>query len=100
MRADLFRWYKAWRKAHPAKPLTEVQDLVVSMFGSSNDQKCGLKGAETKGFLLYIVDKIQGLRGTLRMGAYWAAAGQALVDHQHTLDSSPAVLTHAQHEDR
>jgi len=78
MRHELLQWYKDVKGVHPG--LTRLSDLTVKMFGTSAEPKLKMKGAETWGFLLFLVYLLEKHLATLGAeGARYLRAGKALV---------------------
>lgn len=98
-RADLFDWYRARQRAHPAENLTRLEDITPGMVGSNNAPLLKAKGAETKGLLLFVVEKVGALRDSLDQGPILKAAGVELVTFLRLIDEFPPVLTPRQHQD-
>lgn len=65
MRADLQVFYQKHKRACPGEQLTQANDLTVKMLGTRSRPQIKLSGAETYGFLLYVVDALKKFRSNL-----------------------------------
>ena len=77
MRNELDAWYKS----HPAEgeSFTRVHELTVKMFGTKSDPSLKLSGAETWGFLKYLLWALQRYSAKLRGDWQWIfQSGQKL----------------------
>lgn len=59
LRQDLTAFYRERRRRHPNDPLTMVHDITPKMFGARDTPKLKFSGAETWGFVLYMVQALQ-----------------------------------------
>jgi len=80
IRHALFGFYDRRHAALPEENLTRVSDMVPAMLGTSADPKLKTKGAETWGFLFFLLDELR--RWGAKLGAEvdrLLRAGEALV---------------------
>ena len=80
IRKHLLNFYVQRHSDRPLEGLTRVADVTPKMFGTSNDQKCKVKGAECWGLMLFLVHELRRLGS--RAGAHWnelLMAGECLV---------------------
>ena len=80
LKHKLTNWYKAFRKDHPHRNLTELNDITVKMLGTAAQPKLKTKGAETYGLMLFLVDTLRANFGRLELGRELLEAGQCLID--------------------
>ena len=59
MRNELGEFYTARRQSHPDETLTRANDLTVKLFGSRNEPALKMSGAETWGFMLYLLSALK-----------------------------------------
>jgi hypothetical protein len=101
MRADLASFYRRHREQNPDDELTPVNDLTVKMFGSRSDPALHMSGAETWGFLLYLLWAGDKYKATLSAaGQVLREAGLCLQRIQLALRRSGPVPSPAQIQDR
>lgn len=55
MRTELSQFYEEYKRNNRDAPLTTLHDLTVKMLGTRNDPALHMSGAETWGFLLYLL---------------------------------------------
>ena len=59
MRNELGEFYTARRQSHPDETLTRANDLTVKMFGTRTEPALKMSGAETCGFMLYLLSALE-----------------------------------------
>jgi hypothetical protein len=75
---------EAWCKSDAGRGYTRIQNLTHTMFGSHNMPTCLLKGAETNGFLAFVVGSLLDRHRTLEHWNDVKRAGVALLAlHRH-----------------
>ena len=58
-RADLFTWYKRYRRDHPGKASNELQDQTPRMLGARGSWGFSPKGAEARWMLPFVNDMLE-----------------------------------------
>ena len=100
LRHQLMAWYKARHAAMPTENLTRLTDLTVKMLGSRASPKLKLKGAETWGMMLFLVDRLGLFSARLgQTGRRLKAAGDALVHMVDIWKAHGRVLPSVAQED-
>ena len=100
MRQALTGFYKQRHREYPHEELTRVHDLTPKMFGTREKPKLKLSGAETWGFLLFLVAEFARFSRVLPHPAPRFARSGALLVRMHDLLSGADVpLTPAAHQD-
>ena len=59
LRSELGLWYDARKRTHPGEDLTVLHDLTVKMLGTKDAPALKMSGAETWGFLMFLVDGLE-----------------------------------------
>eukprot|EP00969_Alexandrium_andersonii_P197125 8709517-Alexandrium_andersonii.AAC.1 len=79
MRAELSRWYKARQRTHQDN-LTRAHDLTLKMLGGTPmTPKLALSGAETWGFMLFLINCLERYQPLLpESSRSWLEAGRRL----------------------
>ena len=97
IRVELNQFYSARHRAHPTEGLTRISSFRHKTLGDPSDPKLRTKGAETWGFLLFLVLHCTAKFSSLGdAGLGLLEAGRALVKMVQDWQSAPAVLTPAQ----
>jgi hypothetical protein len=65
MRSSLFAWYKDRHRRFPSEVLTQVSDWTPSMVGTQTHPRCKTKAAETWSVLLWLLDELRRLGGSI-----------------------------------
>jgi hypothetical protein len=89
MKAELDVFYRGHRQTHPGQTLTEITDLTPKMFGTRSSPSMSLHGAETWGFLQYLVHTLAKYSGKIGASALpLLEAGQLLVRVQTIINTT------------
>jgi hypothetical protein len=96
LRAALFKFYSEWKDRCPGQILSQVSDLTLSMLGNKSNPVMGTKGAETEGLLAFVVHFVTEKAAEVDNSGPMIAAGQALLDFNSCIRSSPQQMTEAQ----
>jgi hypothetical protein len=80
IRMELVAWYKRRARNHPAELLTRVAKFRRKTIGDRSDKKLRTKGAETWGFMLFLLDMLGTRGGSIgpAVAANLLRAGRAL----------------------
>lgn len=98
LRSFLREYYAAQRRIRPEKPLTELEDLTISMMGNEKGALPKVKAIETKHLLPFVVDLIRRLPFEEPLRANLRGAGTSLRDFVMAIDDRPGnVEPHVLH---
>lgn len=86
--AELDRWYKMRHGENPNGNITRISRVTPKMVGDQTDKKCKTKGAETWGFLRFLVWKMR------RCEARLDARGKSLLRAGEALEQMIEVFNH------
>ena len=83
---------EAWYKSDAGRGYTRIQNLAHTMFGSHNAPTCLLKGAETNGFLAFVVGTLLDRHRALEHWSDVKRAGVALLSLHRLIHEHPRVF--------
>ena len=102
VRALLQTFYSEHRRSHPDTPLTELEDLTLSIMGKVKGKLPSFKAVETKHLVPFVLGLLLDPAFPRQSRESLYGAGEALTQLIEVIDSSPDVLeplaTHALHE--
>ena len=96
MRRELKLWEARYRRAHPDKKVTVIQDITAGHIGASTSRHLKLKAAETKYFFWFLHETIQRVWRQAHQGKVWLAAADRMAGLLQALAAKPWKLTVAQ----
>eukprot|EP00974_Lingulodinium_polyedra_P024486 2369838-Lingulodinium_polyedra.AAC.1 len=93
---DLDRFYKRHRTLHPTEELTRITAFTSKVVGSARERKFAAKGAQTWGFLLYLIDLFERLRPRLHTDCHCLFfAAKSLVEIVGIWHRAPVCISRA-----
>ena len=99
LRADLMSWYPAHECQLPPEDRCRLQDLQVSMLGTTASPLLKTKGAETKPLVWFVQDMFERFKGDIPEVALWIRAAKALKRILVVMKAEGRVLGTAQLQD-
>ena len=94
IRVELKGWYSRRHRARPEENITRISKFRRKLLGDPSDKKLRTKGAETWGFLLYLLDTLETKLAVAGPGAAaLLKAGRALEAMVCVWSSAGPVLT-------
>ena len=99
MRSELKLWEGRYKRAHPTKKVTDVQDITAGHIGTPTCRYLKLKAAETKYFFWFLHETLPRVWRKVHQGKVWLAAADRMAGLLQVLVAKPWKLIVAQEQD-